>query len=135
MVLPVGEDLLVSTPNLVAWVLLGLAVTRSSRLLGAGRTEALVGAGAVMAMPEMLSRLDAVQVDLALAAFFLAGIALGLSWLRHPAPRTLFLVVVCLGLMVAVKLTGLVYLVLLLLVLGSLTLRRVRTAGSRNERE
>lgn len=119
LVLPLREDLLVSVPNLAAWTLLGTAVARVGRLLGADRRAALVAAALVLAAPEMLARLDAVQVDVALAAFFMAALALGMSWLRRPSPVSLFVFLVCLGCMVAIKLTGWVYSLLLFVVLGA----------------
>src|SRR5262249_26279000 len=78
-VLPFGEDLFVATPNLIAWTILGLAIVCIGRRLGASPLHALAGAFCVLALPVTRMTLQTMRVDIPLAAFFLASVALALA--------------------------------------------------------
>jgi hypothetical protein len=121
LVLPTGQDLLVSLPNLLAWLQLALAIVLLARRLGASGEAGAVAAALVVATPSVLSRLDAVQPDIALAATFLTALGFGL---RPSGPgRRLDVAVIALtfGILAGLKLSGPVYVLLLLpgLVLGA----------------
>ncbi len=107
VVLPLREDLLVGLPNLIAWAILGLAIHCVARALGAPRLHAMAAAYAVLALPVTREQVGTLHVDLALAAFVLAGVRFALA---RDAP----LLLIALGLAAAVKTSGVVYGALLL---------------------
>jgi hypothetical protein len=78
-VLPVGQDLLVALPNLIAWAILGLAIVAAATRLGAPAPHALTGAFCVLAMELTRATTYSTHVDLALAAFFLSAVAFALA--------------------------------------------------------
>jgi hypothetical protein len=79
LVLPVGQDLLVAVPNLIAWAILGLAIVAAAMRLGAPRPHALTGAFCVLALELTRATTHSTHVDLALAAFFLSSVAFALA--------------------------------------------------------
>jgi hypothetical protein len=107
LVVPLRDDLLVCLPNLVAWLVVGLAVHAIARTLGAARLHAMAAAFAVLALPVTREQVGTMHVDLALAAFVLAG-------LRFALARDGAMLLVALALAAAVKTSGVLYAVLLL---------------------
>jgi hypothetical protein len=103
--LPFQHDLLVSAPNLLAWGQLGLAIMLVGRRLGANRQASIVAAALVMLMPSILSRLDAIQPDIALAATFLTAIGFALRSREHGGPLDTAVLLLCLGILAGWKLS------------------------------
>jgi hypothetical protein len=138
LVLAVRQDLLVAMPNLLAWAQLGLAILLLARRLGANRESAVVASSLVLLMPSILSRLDAIQPDIALAATFLT--VFGFALRRRSAGRHLdvAVVLVALGLLAGLKLSGPIFVLMLLPLLilgpglewvsGAMILRRLNPA-------
>lgn len=106
VVLPLGEDLLVSLPNLLAWSQLGVAVYLLSRHLGASAVPSLATSTLLLAMPTLLSRLDAIQPDIAVAAFFVSGLYFGLRLTTTEDGLDLILFLACLAMLWGNKLSG-----------------------------
>lgn len=87
--MPFGEDVFVTLPNLVAWALLGVATYVLARFWRARRIHALACAALLLALPCVADVVDTMHVDLPFAALFVAGTALavlyrsggGLVWL------------------------------------------------------
>jgi len=120
VVLPVGQDLLVSLPNLLAWLQLGLAIFVLARRLGARADASALAAGLVLLMPSVLSRLDAVQPDIALAACFVTALAFALRVPDEGRGLDLLIVILAVGMLPGLKLSGPVFVLMLVpaLVLG-----------------
>ncbi|MFH1844221.1 MAG: hypothetical protein ABIF77_13530 [bacterium] len=131
-VLPLGEDLLVSTPNLLAWLQLGLVVYLLSRFLGAERPAAATASCILLSLPILLARLDAIQPDIAMAALFLSGLYFALRFARTAASGDLVLHLACLAMLWGIKLSGPAYACLLLatlVVARYLRIRELRQPG------
>ncbi len=109
VVVPLRDDLLVCLPNLAAWLILGLAIHTVARSLGAARLHAMAGALAVLALPVAREQVGTMHVDLALAAFVMAGVRFALA-------RDGAMMLVALGLATAVKTSGALYGVLVVAV-------------------
>lgn len=112
--LPVHQDLLISVPNLLAWAQLGLAIVLVALALGATRRSALVCAALVLLTPSILSRLDAIQPDIALAATFMTALGFSLRRTGSFDRLGLLVVLVSIGLLAGLKLSGPVYVLFLL---------------------
>src|SRR6185295_13216410 len=69
-----GHDQLVLAPNLLAWLMFGLAIYRLARLFGGVPTACLGAATLAMLMPVGVASIRSAHVDLALAAFFLTAV-------------------------------------------------------------
>jgi hypothetical protein len=108
-VLPLGEDLAVALPNLLALGLLALAVFVLARDLGAGATGAWFAVAMISTLPLTLSRLPAIQPDLAVGAFFVAATALGRRAWRTGSTAGTLVWATSLGVLVGLKGSGLVY--------------------------
>lgn len=108
-VLPFAEDLTVALPNLVAWAVLALAIYALARDLGADRSGAWFATLCVGTMPAALSRLPAVQPDLAVAAFFVAASALGRVALRRGTMPVTLAWALSLGVLLGLKGSALAY--------------------------
>jgi hypothetical protein len=120
LVLAVRQDLLVAMPNLLAWAQLGLAILLLARRLGANRESAVVASSLVLLMPSILSRLDAIQPDIALAAIFLTAIGFALRPRSKGRSLDVAVVLIATGLLAGLKLSGPIYILMLvpLLMLG-----------------
>ncbi len=112
MVLPFGEDFLATTPNVLAWALLGLACHLLARLLGASRSAAVLGATLVVCTPHLLTRLNSLQVDVVFAAFFVSACCAILLWRLRRDPLWLAMFLICGGLLAGFRLSGSVYWIL-----------------------
>jgi len=92
--LPFGEDFLVALPNLLAWLMLGVAIYLVAMEFGARRLLALTGAFLVLATPVARRSVNTMHVDLSLAAFFMAGLYFAFS---HRAGGSLLDAALCIG--------------------------------------
>ena len=117
--LPFGEDVAVAFPNLVAWVIFGVAIHATAVTLGARPAHAAAAALLVLTTPIVREHVNTMHVDLPLAAFFLAALSFALTW--QPA-----FCVAALGLVAGVKTSGLAYALLGVAALGVAASRRVR---------
>lgn len=123
-VLPLREDFLVSAANMLAWAQLGLAVRALGERLGASAASSSLSAGLVLLIPSVLSRLDAIQPDIALAAVFATALVFLLRPVGAGRSLDLAIVLLCAGLMPGLKLSGPIF--ILFLLVASL----LRTPGS-----
>jgi|GEM_PF-1967121 len=115
-----GRDTLATLPNLVTFAILALAVFRLSSRIGGRRVDAMFVALLLPCAPLVIDRANALQVDLPLAAFFLAGFALAWSWSITRSKVDLALVLACAGLAAGVKMSGLAYVAVLLALAAAL---------------
>lgn len=116
-VLPFGSDLAIGLVQLLAWLLLGLAVYCTATLLGARPLHALVAAFLMMLQPLVLRHVrGTLQVDLAFAAAFMTTVYFVLA---HAA-RSLHwsLIAVAAAWLAGVKTSGAPYLVVILFILA-----------------
>lgn len=107
--LPLGSDLWVSVPNLAGWLVMGMAVRSMAERAGASEAAAKVCAVTLMATPTVLSRVEAIQPDIALAGFFLAAMVFVDRARRHGAGADRALALLCLALLTGAKTSGLAY--------------------------
>ena len=126
LVLPLQSDLLVTLPNLLAWGMWGVAVYRLGRRLGAPAYAAGSATLLLLTQPLVVDQLNTVRVDLALAAIFSSGLTFALAYHQTRQPGTAWLTLLCLPLLAALKSSGLIYGLLLLLILLGCWLRRAK---------
>jgi len=123
-VIPFGEDFLVALPNLLAWLMFGLAVYNLSNVLGSNRLYSMAAAALILTLPIIeMDHVNKLHVDLPLAAFFLSGLYFIIYNLRsrHPevsgsnlagtqcSSKGITLVVLSIGMVMGIKTTGLIY--------------------------
>jgi hypothetical protein len=129
--IPFGDDLLVALPNLLAWIALGLAVTLLGRQMGASSLQSLAAALLVLTTRSMLSRINAVQPDITVAAFFLAGLYFGLRFAQRESELDLAMLLCSLAQLAGLKMSCLPYVVLLLAAVLAARCLNAREAGRR----
>ncbi len=108
-IMPFRGDLAVAFPNLIAWAMLGLAVYRAGIELGATRAKGLAAAALVQCIPLVVEHVNEMHVDLALAAFFMSGLSLAVSFSRRRSPVHLALFLATLGALAGTRTSGLAY--------------------------
>ena len=126
LVLPLQSDLLVTMPNLLAWGMWGVAVYRLGRRLGAPAYAAGSATLLLLTQPLVVDQLNTVRVDLALAAIFSCGLTFALAYHQTRQQAYGWLTLLCLPLLAALKSSGLIYGLLLLLILLGCWLRRAK---------
>ncbi len=109
LIIPFGHDLLVTWPNVAAWLLLGLATAHLSRLMGADRYASVAGALLVLGTPHLMGRINTVQVDVALAALFVSSCAAAMHVRRGDHRIWTVLLLVLGGMCAAIKFSGIMY--------------------------
>jgi hypothetical protein len=108
-VMPFRGDFLVALPNLLAWSLLGLAAYRLGATLGVSRLHGLATILLLLSLPLVTENVNTMHVDLALAAFFLAGMYLASHFAETRDGLSLALLLGTLGLLVGIKMSALFY--------------------------
>ncbi len=115
-----GRDTLATLPNMVTLAILALAVFHVAARIGARRVDAMFAALLLPCAPLVIDRANALQVDLPLAAFFLAGFVAAWSWSLTRSKVDCALVLACAGLAAGVKMSGLAYAAVLLALAAAL---------------
>ncbi len=123
-VLPFREDFLTAFPQLIAWVLEGIAVYLLSKQFGATRIYAMAASSLVLTVPMMLNQVNTIHPDLPLAAIFTVGLYLGLSYHSSRSLSELSLFLATTGMLAGIKITALVYAFSLLGGLAILEIKR-----------
>jgi hypothetical protein len=128
--IPFAEDFPVALPNLGAWALLGLAIYCLGRDSGASRAAGLAAASLALTAPIVGPHVNTMEVDLALVAFVVAALYMGLRYVRLGSGAYLGLLLAAMGLAASVKTSGLIYAALLMLVVtaGRISARAARRA-------
>ncbi|MFB3896685.1 MAG: hypothetical protein ACE14V_10325 [bacterium] len=118
-VFPFQEDYLVAMPNLLAWILLGLAIYLISIKLGATKLYGLIASSLVLNFPIVTSNINTMHIDLAFAAFFMVAFYFALLYRQTRVSLFLFFLLLALSMLLGIKMTGLIYgIVLVMLVFG-----------------
>ncbi len=73
-ILPFGSDMFAAMPNLISWAILGLSVYLILREAGAGKFICISSSILLLSIPEILNTVNTFHIDLAFAAFFMAGV-------------------------------------------------------------
>lgn len=110
---PFGEDLFVTFPNVIAWVVLGLATYLLARLFRAQPIHALASAALLLAIPYVSDPVNTMHVDMPFAALFMTSAYCGAVAVRTGSGVALGLSVATIGLACATRVTGVVYVALL----------------------
>lgn len=107
--LPFGTDVLVTVPNFLAWIMLGLAVYLLSQELGANQFYSLSATALLLSMPYLLDRVNTAQSDLALATLFVVSVYFAYSCYKTRSSVDFFLLLASAGLLSGIKITGIIY--------------------------
>ena len=106
---PFGEDLMISFPQLAAWLILSLSIYCVAVRFGAATPHAIGAAVLTMTVPVAVEQTYDARVDLALAAFFLSSFYFSMVALEQRRLVSLSLAVGSLGLLAGIKTSGIVY--------------------------
>ena len=108
--LPYKNDFLVAFPNLVVCTVLGLAIYSISRTRGSLRTNSLAAMLMALSIPIIrIDHINAIMVDLPVAAFFTASLAFVDLYYYTRQPLYAILLVPSLAMLVGVKTSGIAY--------------------------
>ena len=127
---PLQGDVLVTFPNLIAWMLLGFSVYGLSRMCGSTPLSSLLSCSLLLCAPMVKEHMLSLHVDLPLAAFFLCGAYFLLSFHRSRSRWDSAIFIVSLGLLSGIKTSGMFYGALLCAILIVLEIRTYLTNGS-----
>lgn len=106
---PLHEDLFIALPNVFIWSGWGLSTYLLARRAKAQSGSAMMAVILLLSMPNVLTRLDAAQPDVALAAFFTAALYFAHVALGGGRALNVALALFCLLIMPGLKMSGLVY--------------------------
>lgn len=101
-------------PNLLAWTVLGVAVSLLGRAHGASAPASQLAALLLMCQPLCIEQVGTLHVDLPFAALLVAGVYYAQRWARQGAAADVVMTWVCAALLCAVKMSGLPYAAMLL---------------------
>lgn len=121
---PFGEDLFVTFPNVVAWVVLGLATYLLARMFRAQSLHALAAVALLLSIHYVADAVNTMHIDMPFAALFMASAYYGAVAVRSGSRVAFSLCAATIGLACATRITGPVYAILLA---GWLVLVRIRT--------
>jgi hypothetical protein len=107
--MPFREDFLVALPNVVAWLILGISVYLLSVHFGAARIHSLAASSLSLTIPYVLGHVGTLHVDLPLASFFVGGFYLSVLFLRTRQLTYLAILLAMLGMVLGIKINGVVY--------------------------
>lgn len=108
----VGHDQFVLMPNVLAWLILGLATYALGRLVGGHRFGAMFAAVLVLLMPVSVINVQTAHIDLPLGAFFVASVYFTMHGWRYRRGFSLLMALICLAMMAGTKMSGLAYIAL-----------------------
>jgi len=124
-IMPFRSDFQVVFPNLIAWLIVGLAIIIASDELGSSRIFSISTAVIVLSMPIIVNEIDTVKVDLAFAAFFLASFCSSLLFNRTRSSVYVGLLLTTTGMTIGIKMSGFGYAILPALILIILEIKMV----------
>jgi hypothetical protein len=106
---PVGHDQFVLMPNVLAWVILGVATYSLGRLAGGHRFGAMFAAVLVLLMPLSIKNVSTAHNDLPLGALFVASVYFTVHSWRYKRGPSLLMALLSIAMMAGTKMTGLTY--------------------------
>lgn len=106
---PVGHDQFVLMPNVLAWLILGLATYALGRLAGGHRFGAMFAAVLVLLMPVSVINVQTAHIDLPLGAFFVASVYFTMHGWRYRRGFSLLMALICIAMMAGTKMSGPAY--------------------------
>ncbi|GAP97612.1 hypothetical protein [Leptolyngbya sp. NIES-2104] len=112
---PFREDVLVTFPNFVAWLILGGATYLIAQQFSAQRIYSLAAALFVLTLPLLTQLVNSIHVDIQFAAFFLSAFYFLLVWWNSRFVSDFVLAIISTGMMLGIKTSAIPYGVLLVL--------------------
>ncbi len=131
--IPFGEDFLVGFVALFAWIMLGLSVQATARLFGAARFPSMAASSLVLSIPHLINQVNTLHVDMPLAAFFTVALYLVFSYDRTRSVTELSLLLAAMGMLLGLKITGLIYVCFIVAVVIILEIGRYLTRYKYNK--
>ena len=110
---PMGHDQFILVPNLIAWMVVGLATYGLARLGGGDRGGGFFAAVLLLLMPLTVANVHTGHNDLPLAALFLASVYFGVHAWQYGDGCSVLLAGACAGMMLGTKMSGIGYFMLL----------------------
>ncbi len=113
--MPFREDFLAAFPNLIAWMILGLSIYLLSLHVGASRIQSMAASALVLTLPNLVKNVNTLHIDLPFAAFFMVSLYFAVAYHRTRSVSYLALFIASLGMILGIKMSGPVYVGLLVL--------------------
>lgn len=121
--MPFKEDFWVALPNLVAWIMLGLAIYRLGDLVGAQRVYNLAAVALVLTIPLIIQHINSLHIDLPFTTFFVVSLYFALSYHKTRSPFDITLFILSIGMLLGIKMSAVGYGVLPVFALLALEVR------------
>jgi len=109
LMLPLHEDFMTNTAQLLALAALAAAVYSIAKRLGAGRSGAMLGACCAVLLPGMVQQAGVARVDIFFALWFAAALYFIYAWADGGGAGELVMLGLCWGLFVGTKTLGAVF--------------------------
>ena len=106
---PMGHDQFILVPNLIAWMIFGLAAHGLVRLGGGHPEGSFIAAVLLLLMPLTVAQVHTAHNDLPLAALFLASVYFTFHAWQERDARSVLLAAACAGMMLGTKMSAVGY--------------------------
>ncbi len=103
---PFHSDFQIAFPNVLVLLIWPAAIFALAREVNASRLASLLMAGFATLLPINIAQLNSLHVDLAFAAFFIAGLYFLIHYLRTHEPSSLFLILLSAGIFAGIKMSA-----------------------------
>jgi hypothetical protein len=134
IVLPCRQDIFIHVANVAVWLYFGLGMALLAKRLGGNRGAILCSVALLMFCPVVVENVWNLHVDLPFAAFFIGASLYAIDFARRPTPVSFGGSIIAFGLMGAIKVTAVLYLVPLIF-LGGMEFFAVKNTGISREIE
>jgi hypothetical protein len=137
--MPFQEDFLIALPNLLVWLMFGLAIYSFSIDLGVVRIYGLAFAALVLMIPLIMQHVNSMHIDLPFATFFMISLCFAISYHKTRFNEDLVFFGASLCLLLGIKASAVAYVIVPVLMLLVVEIKRYvfngknRTPGNQNE--
>jgi hypothetical protein len=123
--MPFQEDFLISLPNLLAWLALGLAIYYFAINLNIDRFYGIAFASIVLMIPLIMQNINSLHIDLPFATFFMISLCFAITYYKTHFTEDLVIFVSSLCMLLGVKASAIAYISIPILILLVLESRRL----------
>ncbi len=110
--MPFQEDFLIALPNLLAWLMFGLAIYFFSINLGVERIYGIAFAALVLMIPLIMQHVNSMHIDLPFATFFMISLCFAISYHKTRFNEDLVFFGASLCLLLGIKASAVAYVII-----------------------